>query len=1110
MVRLTLFVLLFAPSPLWARANFSLEHCGEAIAAMERLTGRKLSALPPKQEQFFSQHFLPAVGKRGFLAGPEAARELTPVDGGATLAGFGPGKEIHFRWQAGLRNPHFRMESNGNRTIFIPENFDFNSLPDRGQDFLMRALRGHPLQLFSKSDTAGRERDALKEPWLVEKEVQRFGIEAFNNAMDDGDDSFLFVGPTGVGKTIVLQSIMKRLIDDSAAKAAQAKNTKQPAPLIHVVFTDQSNLTGQLKGDLANIDSEYELFQWGDQKEKKGDPKTIDALIAHAQRTGRPIVLATTTRSLVLRTNGKSKDEHDYNLELLKEHLASLTMDEAHHSGAPMTANLIHELRGIDPETGTRKPGVKATDAKVVGFTATPSHSDMDIVDLIFHGNAFWGYLDTPESYRTQRGAIDRSFREILLQLETALARGESHPFKTHFLRPEWFNNTGTPLFTQKVRGKGRYQINPAHYANFFNGIEPYMRNNPHLFFACNTIEEARAFYHYVTVERPKLGLPPFLKPDGTPHTFGFMASGKDSTLQPGEDSNEDTKTKFEKGEISVLFNVDMMNEGINVPSLTAFIDTSRQTNVKDLVQRIGRIVRLAEGKIKISDVISFQEINDHTTAEALVALDELSRRDWGEVDENEDPVDSEKRRDEQKLVQDDPAPHDPTAAPTMEWDPRTLRAAERDFRSTADERRTAEEKFQRIGGHLLERDLDGFAQSNDRDRITHNLLADLIDRPSGVSIEFFERVALEPAVQARVKKFQKMRAQMTERMKTPQGTAEALSSFIADYKRVPEGGAKKTKDEIRLFNTIQRFAENGSAAFLSATMQRLSPENFRALGLDRHIHELTNTPVKILEVANRLYGESKRIPTAGTKGFEGLVGDRLEPAIKEMIEAHGYDEFETILIESVHHMPLLADILNTAEKYKPARVLPVANVPGGKPGKAEPVTPATRFRKVLISPERAKLNLPAPKKKVRMVIRGAKSTVPSLVRYYEQVATEMGFDFNPQEIPRGKDHVETVITIEGADGIYPSDIFAFETGNHRIGVKEGGQTYTNNVTVVVDGIGVPPKPGSPHIRKFNFRDQVRQMEVTTPTGTRTFEIGEDESGTQSQAYLSLLGINGF
>lgn len=1101
-MRLLLFITLCLASESQARI---FQDCGQAFEELVAgARGGDFRALPAGIQQFVSDQLLPTAGRRVFAEDEDKPRTWRVVDNGLTLSGYGAGNDIHIRMQSGLKNPHYRMESNGNRTIFIPTDFDFNALPDKGQSFVLQALRGHTLQPYAKSKTGAAERLRLGEPALLEKEVQQEGIQAFNNAIDDGDDSFLFVGPTGLGKTIILQGAMTRQIQDSAENMKAAQGTSRVVPAIHILFTDREALTGQLHDDISGIDADYHHFRWGGQKEDANTPKTIDELFARVdaemkkdpKRDGppMPIVLSTTTRSLIERI-GKTGDTRDYNLELLKQYLATLVIDEAHHAGAPQTMTLIRDLRGQDAD-GHKIHGAKGTDAKLVGFTATPTHAQIDVIAKAFHDNAFWAYLDTAVGYRANRGSIDRQLSDILEQLETALVRGEAHPFKTFFLRPERFNETGTPLFVQKKPGRGqRYELNPKHYDNFFNGISSVIESNKHLFFACSTIDEAKDFAKYMTEDRK----PPFKKPDGTPHTVAVLHSGL------SKKEKDKIRADFEKGTISTLFTVGMMNEGINVPTLTAFIDTNRDTNIKDLVQRIGRITRLTEGKTKLSDVVSFQEVTNAEMAAALNRLNNLGNRDWnekpGDPDEPNNPGEPGDGADHKvgpttikPLVDTQGKAHN------IQWTDFDLKQAERSFRNTPQDVEKANQAYQRIAA-FLKVDGDAMASPTLSNRVTHDLLSDLTDRQSNVAALVFDSIAnaaeTDPSIAAGLKRFQDRRQRLLKQLRSPGGAVEAAKEFIFTYRRNPENGDNRTRDEQNLHDTLQRLAESGSIAFFEKALERFTPEQLESMGIRRHLDAMFATPKKTLEMADRFYQAQKRMPDENAAGFEGVLGKRLKPAVEQVVDAHTRDEFEDLVLDVTTQDGLLTNLLAIGHDRMAANDAVRTAEEAARQKKAQKrATPSELFDRA-VAKNRAKLG--EPKKTIKLRLKGQSSI--DVLGYYQSVAQARGFSIDP--VPAGGGDYD--VTIKSDNQHFPSDYFGKEQGNHVVYVKERGQKFKRTVTVLVDGAGAVQR-GDGFIRKFDFSQQTPTVEVPASTGSQVFKIHDGSEGdTQAEVLMHLL-----
>lgn len=97
--------------------------------------------------------------------------------------------------------------------------------------------------------------------------------------------------------------------------------------------------------------------------------------------------------------------------------------------------------------------------------------------------------------------------------------------------------------------------------------------------------------------------------------------------LLPGQTYHSKSDSKaleaFTEGEISKLACVAAMNEGINIPNLDSALIVHFNSNPKDMIQRLGRIIRLREDHIaKISILVAQGTIEEEWIEKALATFD--------------------------------------------------------------------------------------------------------------------------------------------------------------------------------------------------------------------------------------------------------------------------------------------------------------------------------------------------------------------------------------------------------------------------------------------------------------------------------------------------------
>ena len=80
-------------------------------------------------------------------------------------------------------------------------------------------------------------------------------------------------------------------------------------------------------------------------------------------------------------------------------------------------------------------------------------------------------------------------------------------------------------------------------------------------------------------------------------HEFTMKQSAKPSDKYGGVSERDYLIKKFKEGDYQVLVAIKCLDEGIDIPSARRAIIMASSTNPREYVQRIGRIIRQAEGK---------------------------------------------------------------------------------------------------------------------------------------------------------------------------------------------------------------------------------------------------------------------------------------------------------------------------------------------------------------------------------------------------------------------------------------------------------------------------------------------------------------------------------
>lgn len=912
-----LFLLLFFPTSSHARIN--VEHCLDRFAGLIRAgsprnTFRDLRLkIHAEKRRFLEEALYPAVGIRATHITEDAVRDLKmlPEGNGFELGGFGEGHNVQVVWVDGATKVRLDT-STGVARLLIPTGFDFSQLPDKGAKSIRKWLRGHPLHTYiydptSKDKQPGiiaNERIGLGEDARHLKQVQEQGMQAASEAILDGHESFLFVAPTGTGKSEVMMRVLGDQIDRNAAfDRSKNPEEQQKARRLQILVADKNNLVDQLYDDAMGLktEEEYIVFRWGGVPKKPGPgmppeppPPTLEEIIKLAEQKGKQVVLVTTVQSLVPRIK---EGDTQFNIFSLQNVLSTVAFDEAHHAGAAETAPILRQL--TDRKSGSR--------AFLYGTTATPTHQDVKLISEIFKGHAFWAYLDVPADFRSRGGQMDRDVWEIIKQLELAIDAGELHHFITEFIDPELYEfRTGSPLFIpskeaevlqgrdskkkksskkaepdpdeEEDEGEGldergnRMVMDPRHYKNVIDRLKPSLEKHQRGFMTVATKTEAEEFTKALN---EAYGIKE-VDPSGQ-RKFAFLHSG----LHP--DEKEKVVADFKSGKINHLITVRMMDEGINVPELTFFADLTRSTSVKSLLQRIGRILRLSIGKKKPVEVFSYQKVNDAGTAQALIDLHNISRGDSVDADHTVPKVGDKPTKEALHPDHGDIA--------SIKWTLESLKAKKTSFFTTpkvgdakaTEDASTLVEYFEKF-----DRALDAFARpGNTRidtrhfnyvEQTLHNAAAAYLDpkTPEPKKDAYFAVLALaSEGVRTKFQQFREGWVQRQNQMKTAEGSADLFVDFVKKYGRSPGHGtgmekltfSQEEKNIVSHLETMKSRLPFWMQIYERAAMDNGSlPYSFeRVLGAQGRFA----SPTEVAHWMDEFFDKEKRLPSKEGGKFE-------------------------------------------------------------------------------------------------------------------------------------------------------------------------------------------------------------------------------------------------
>jgi superfamily II DNA or RNA helicase len=551
-------------------------------------------SLTQKQAKFLLDHMLPVAGKRVVQ---KTEKTLHVCSIGTTcldLPHFAASKDLRVEWVSreqgpGLVRPEI-LVTDQSRTLRIPENFDLSSSPNGGQDLIQSFLMGHPLHPYIDVGAPregwihpAAERLALGEPGLVLKSAQKEGILAATRAIDRGDKSFVFVASTGLGKTEVLMSVLMKKLQASSSQK------------LHILVVDQTSIVNQLTADAMKLQKQtgFKLIQWGGKE--KAD--SIESLASDGLHSKEPVVLVTTIQSLKAKMGKPGSEAFEHNSAILRKTLGSILFDEVHHAGATEAREVIQSL-------------IHHADSHAFffGTSATPIHRDVPLIESLFGGKAFYANIDTAESYLTRSGSVERSIDEVVDQLATSIRRGELTPVSQFdLIDPKEFTAGKNDLFVRAGdHATARYVLNEEHDLALAAELKDRFLAHRKGFIATAEIDEAERIAE----------------------VFNRQVPGRKFAALHSKMNADEVLERFRKGEINYLVTVKKLDEGVNLPDMSLYVDLNRNVGPRQILQRIGRVLRLYHNK-ESSEVVALFNINEQEIREKLVLLDRILKGDF-------------------------------------------------------------------------------------------------------------------------------------------------------------------------------------------------------------------------------------------------------------------------------------------------------------------------------------------------------------------------------------------------------------------------------------------------------------------------------------------------
>lgn len=399
------------------------------------------------------------------------------------------------------------------------------------------------------------------------KPSQSVALRAFVGFLKSGKKSFLHVAPTSMGKGVNL------------ALAYQARLSLSDSSKLSIFTADRVKIVDQIAESLKEKDlrGEPEIINWNE------PGLTFSELVLKIQNSERPIALAITTQSL--KPLLSSLGEKSY--KSLAERLDGLYIDEAHHYGATETFSILSHF-------------LNASNGFLYGSTATPVHQKVNLRD--YFEVEHWSYLNGRrnlfEEHTVEKG---------LEQLRLGIKKGEISPFDELYIvgEPNFSTSARSPLF---VTGKSqRHVLNPEHYPRLAQILFPIISSNKKGFIVAATIAEAQRITKFLGESFPSVKFEAY---------HSKLPAEERSAILERSQSMERHYTVA----------VRSLDEGVNLPHLSAYIDLNTSVSVKQMIHRIGRVLRLSNGKIS-SDILFLSDFeNEEMAKDLLLVMDAINK----------------------------------------------------------------------------------------------------------------------------------------------------------------------------------------------------------------------------------------------------------------------------------------------------------------------------------------------------------------------------------------------------------------------------------------------------------------------------------------------------
>ena len=378
---------------------------------------------------------------------------------------------------------------------------------------------------------------------------------------------------------------------------------------LFIVTADQIALIDQLELEIREElkDSPVRIVNWNNVRDRS-KTSTFAHHIEEAERRSSPTVLIITSQSLKPRFSALSRDRDlRSSYESLVKSLNSIYIDEAHHLGATQTKSTIAKLIRESHKRENKE-------VLLYGTTATPVHQEVELKDLFEREH--WSYLNERQSefFKTY------SLEQILVQLSMAINRGDITPFDDlYVLGEDSFKKTGenkenTEDIFINTKENTYYELNSEHYNRLAELLFPIFQDNKKGFILTSTIAEA---------ERLAVFFSRYFKQIEGMGEMSFEAYHSEMTMEERQAVTErSTSTKKRHYIVAVR----ALDEGINLPHLSAYVDLNANVPIKKMMHRMGRVLRLYKGKMTSDIVFLINYRNESMVEDTLKLMEEAEK----------------------------------------------------------------------------------------------------------------------------------------------------------------------------------------------------------------------------------------------------------------------------------------------------------------------------------------------------------------------------------------------------------------------------------------------------------------------------------------------------